>query len=74
MTCACPRGRVFSLRKEGYAPASAAAVIGWDFETTDSTHPPLDHWALAWRISPVTNRRPLRVFRPRHHGERPAYR
>jgi hypothetical protein len=26
---------VVEVRKEGYAPASAAAVIGWDFETTD---------------------------------------
>lgn len=28
-------GYVVEVRKEGYAPASAAAVIGWDFETTD---------------------------------------
>lgn len=28
-------GYVVEVRKEGYAPASAAANIGWDFETTD---------------------------------------
>ena len=28
-------GYVVEVRKEGYALASAAAVIGWDFETTD---------------------------------------